>query len=190
MVGPSLAFAWPLHGFCMASAEDSAEGLCIYEFLHSLIVCLLSPVFILTNSRCLRLSLLGLLAWTSPNSVAYTRPFINTRRPPIPSTWHRPSRLTHLRPSTHIHIHHVRIKIEKRERVSGPLQERECFEAQVEHYKTHKTAFFQPIVEESREAGPAGSTSFPGSFVKRHIAIVGKVSTHRYLNLHTVTDRL
>ena len=66
MVGSPLAFA---DGLC----ETPSEELCIYENLHSPIVCLLSPVFILINSRCLRLSSLGLLVWTSPNSVAYIR---------------------------------------------------------------------------------------------------------------------
>lgn len=68
----------------MASATTPPEESCIYENLQSLIVCLLSPVFILTHSRCLRLFIFWVACVDCPISVAYFRHFINTRRP-IPS---------------------------------------------------------------------------------------------------------
>jgi hypothetical protein len=95
---------------------------------------------------------------------------------------HRPLRLIHLRPSTPTHIHHVWLQIEKRECVHWPLKEGECLEAQVEHHKTHKTALVQSVIEEGRETRPAGSTSFFIALIKRHIAVVGKVSATPFLD--------
>ena len=101
----------------------------------------------------------------------------------------RPNEFFHQRPSTHIHIHHVWIKIEKGERVDEPPQEGERLQAQDKHIEAHKTAFDKPVFEEGGEAGPAGSTSLSGPLVERCIPIVGKVSTHRHFKWRTVTDK-